>query len=168
MAFIHYITSLKRQKKMYFVTSYLDSVHFYVLIQQCSVKKIPFDSPPCFWVVRINTVNYSEVDKISKIVPFWFIYSVIIKYRDINSISFSIAAILLPYKLRSHAELTLGYQPSAFTRDSSKTSSHSGYRINYYNLVLSYYMSGFLGEVRLYFAKVKAKYLFKLSCQILK
>ena len=50
MAFIHYITSLTRQKKVYFVTSYLDSVHFYVLIQQCSVKKIPFDSPPWFIV----------------------------------------------------------------------------------------------------------------------
>ena len=45
-AFIHYITSLKRQKKVYFVTSYIDSVQFYVLVQQCSVKKIPFDSPP--------------------------------------------------------------------------------------------------------------------------
>ena len=54
-------------------------------------------------MVRINTVNHSEVDKISKLVPFWFIYSVITKYREINSISFSIAATLLPYKPSSHA-----------------------------------------------------------------
>ena len=54
-------------------------------------------------MIRINTVNHSEVDKISNIVPFWFIYSVITKYREINNISFSIAAILLPYKPSSHA-----------------------------------------------------------------
>ena len=46
MAWIHYITSFKRQKKVYFVTSYLDSVHFYVLVLECSEKKLPFDSPP--------------------------------------------------------------------------------------------------------------------------
>ena len=38
MAYIHYITSFKRQKKMFFVTSYLDYVHFYVLVPECSVK----------------------------------------------------------------------------------------------------------------------------------
>ena len=47
MAWIHYITSFKRQKKVYFVTSYLYSVHFYVLVLECSEKNLPFDSPPC-------------------------------------------------------------------------------------------------------------------------
>ena len=46
IAWIHYITSFKRQKKVYFVTSYIDSVHFYVLVLECSEKKLPFDSPP--------------------------------------------------------------------------------------------------------------------------
>ena len=57
MAFIHYITSLKRQKKVYFVTSYLDSVQFYVLVQQCSMKKIPFDSPPCRYTPALRRWN---------------------------------------------------------------------------------------------------------------
>ena len=57
MAFIHYITSLKRQKKVFFVTSYLDSVQFYVLVQQCSVKKIPFDSPPCSLSKKRNEIR---------------------------------------------------------------------------------------------------------------
>ena len=42
MAYIHYIASFKRQKKVYFVTPYLNSVHFNVLVQECSIKKIAF------------------------------------------------------------------------------------------------------------------------------
>ena len=62
MAWIHYITSFKRQKIVYFVTSYLDSVHFYVLVLECSEKKLPFDSPP--WMsTSVNIIFLSHNKK---------------------------------------------------------------------------------------------------------
>ena len=57
------------------------------------------------WLHVPSESPWSTSGDTHQIVQFWFINSVITKYREINNISFSIYAILLSYKSSSHAGL---------------------------------------------------------------